>query len=109
MSVNDNAQVAANRKDGPGRRIVFGLQLDDRRLALGDRIATALSDKVSAPMQWVARYWTRVVIVEMIQIANELPGQHRIRGGVQHQGEIPWRFHFLALQRAQSVLNGWFQ
>src|SRR5450631_1775376 len=109
MSMGDDASVAADRKDGPGRGIVLGLQFDDRRLALGDRIATALSDKVSTPMQWVAWHRFGVIIVEMIKIADQLPGQNRVRRGVQHQGEIPWRSHFLALQGAQSVLNGSLQ
>ena len=43
MSIDDDARLAADRKDGPGRSIILGLQFDDRRLALGDWIANTLS------------------------------------------------------------------
>src|ERR1700726_3924834 len=98
MSIGDDPSVAADRKDGPGRRIVLGLQFDDRRLTLSDRIAAALSDKVSTPMQWVAGNRVGIIVIEMIKIADQLSGQDRVRSGVQHQGKIPWRFPFRALQ-----------
>ena len=50
MSIDNDARFAANRKDGAGGGIVLGLQLDDRRLALGNWIASALRYKVSTPV-----------------------------------------------------------